>query len=53
MKFEMLCDKCGKPQSKDKSKSNKNWDVFNCNVKCECGGTFKMAVNGVIIGGVK
>lgn len=33
-KFETKCVKCGKPQPKNENKSNKNWNVFDCNVKC-------------------
>lgn len=44
--LEMLCDKCGKPQQMDKEKSNANWDVYNANAVCECGGTFVMYIDG-------
>ena len=49
-KIEFKCEKCGKPQPKDESKSNKNWVVFNCNETCECGGKFVMYVDGVKVG---
>ena len=35
-----VCNKCGKPQPKNEKQSNENWDVYDCNVKCECGGDF-------------
>ena len=41
-KIEFKCDKCGKPQPKNKEKSNHNWNAYDCNQKCECGGMFKM-----------
>lgn len=47
---QFKCDKCGKLQSENKEKSNQNWAVFDCNKKCECGGTFKMFIGGVPIG---
>lgn len=34
------CEKCGKLQEKNKKESNKNWNVYDCNVKCECGGAY-------------
>jgi hypothetical protein len=42
LRFE--CDKCGKPQPRDESQSNQNWEVFRAGEQCECGGTFKMVV---------
>lgn len=36
------CEKCGKPQKPDKEQSSKNFEVFNCHEKCECGGKFVM-----------
>lgn len=44
--LEMLCDKCGKPQTINKEKSNQNWDVYDTNVTCKCGGKFVMHING-------
>lgn len=35
------CEKCGKPQKKDESKSNNNWNVYDTQKKCECGGNFQ------------
>lgn len=43
--FKMICDKCGKPQPKNDKDSNENWEVFDCNQKCECGGIFKPVFN--------
>lgn len=48
--FENKCDKCGKPQPKDESKSNGNWDVYKTNQTCECGGKFVTYVNGQKMG---
>lgn len=45
-KFESKCEKCGKPQPKDEKQSNKNWNVFDCNAKCECGGKFATYIDG-------
>ena len=45
-KIEFKCDKCGKPQPKNEKQSNHNWNVYDCNQKCECGGTFKMHFDG-------
>lgn len=33
---------CGKPQPKDESRSNENWNVYDAKVVCECGGKFKI-----------
>lgn len=49
-RMEMKCDKCGNPQSKNKEKSNENWNVFDCNQKCGCGGKFVMYINGQKLG---
>lgn len=49
-KMENRCDKCGKPQPKNKDKSNHNWSVFDCNAKCECGGNFVMFIDGKKLG---
>jgi len=49
-KFDItfVCNKCGKPQIKDDKLSNKNWNVYKNNEKCECGGTFEMKVTSNI-----
>lgn len=39
-KMICYCEKCGKLQPKNEEKSNENWNVYDCNVKCECGGKF-------------
>lgn len=39
-KMIRYCEKCGALQKPDEKKSNENWEVFDCNVKCECGGKF-------------
>jgi hypothetical protein len=44
--IEFKCDRCGKPQPKNETASSKNWNVYDSNQKCECGGTFKMCFNG-------
>lgn len=45
-KIEFKCNKCGKPQPKNEKESNHNWNVYDQNQKCECGGTFKMHFDG-------
>lgn len=40
-KIIRACEKCGKPQKKDEKQSNENWNVYNPNAICECGGKFK------------
>ena len=45
-KIEFKCNKCGKPQPKNVEKSNENWNVFDCNKKCDCGGKFVMFFGG-------
>lgn len=49
-KIEMKCEKCGKPQQKNHDKSNKNWNVYDCNQKCERGGKFVMYIDGQKVG---
>lgn len=44
--IEVKCEKCGKAQPKNKNMSNGNFDVFDCNEKCECGGKFVTYING-------
>lgn len=39
-KIERRCEKCGKPQSIIKEKSNKNWKVYDPKAICECGGKY-------------
>ena len=46
LKIEFKCNKCGKPQPKNAEKSNENWNVFDCNEKCDCGGKFVMCFEG-------
>lgn len=50
IKMKSKCEKCGKPQSKNEEQSNKNFDVFDCNHKCKCGGRFVMYMNGQKVG---
>ena len=49
-KIEFKCENCGKPQQKNEEQSNKNWSVFDCKQKCECGGKFAMYINGQKVG---
>lgn len=49
-KMEMKCEKCGKPQPKDDSKSNENWNAFRTGQRCECGGEYKMYIDGKKLG---
>jgi hypothetical protein len=44
--FEFKCNKCGKPQPKNEEKSNENWEVHDCNAKCDCGGKYVLFING-------
>lgn len=37
----IACELCGKPQQKDESRSNENWNVYDTKAVCECGGKFK------------
>lgn len=46
IKMEFKCEKCGKPQIRNEKESNENWNVFDCNQKCECGGKFVAYING-------
>ena len=48
--IEFRCEKCGKPQPKNEEQSNENWNVYDCNQKCECGGKFCMFIDGHKIG---
>ncbi len=34
------CKNCGKLQKKNEKESNKNWNVYDTNVTCECGGRY-------------
>ena len=34
------CRRCGKLQKKNEKESNANWNVYDINVICECGGNF-------------
>ena len=45
-KFEIKCEKCGKPQQKNEKMSNGNWNVYDSNEICECGGKFVLYCNG-------
>lgn len=49
-KIEFKCENCGKPQQKNEQQSNKNWAVFDCKQKCECGGKFVMYMDGQKVG---
>ena len=40
VKMLNVCNECGKLQPKNQEKSNENFDVYDCNVKCDCGGDF-------------
>lgn len=46
LKMEFKCENCGKSQPKNNEKSNENWNVYDRNQKCECGGKFIAYVNG-------
>lgn len=49
-KIEFKCENCGKSQKKNEQQSNKNWAVFDCKQKCECGGKFVMYMDGQKVG---
>lgn len=49
--IENKCIKCGKKQPINKSKSTKDWAVYDCKSKCECGGAYAMFINGIPIQG--
>jgi len=53
MKIERKCIKCGIKQEKVKEKSNTNWEYYDCKVKCKCGGSFGMYLDGKLIGSDK
>ena len=44
MVINIVCKECGKPQKKNQEKSNSNWDYFDGNVLCECGGEFEVKI---------
>lgn len=46
IEMEFKCEKCGKPQPRNEKESSKNWNSYDCNQVCECGGKFVMYVNG-------
>lgn len=46
IKMEFKCDKCGKPQPKNEKESNENWNVYDSNQMCECGGKFARYFDG-------
>lgn len=48
---EFRCNKCGAHQPKNAEKSNENWNVFDCNQKCKCGGEFVMWIGGELLKG--
>lgn len=39
--YEMYCEDCKEPASKDESKSNANWNVINMTCS-KCGGRIKV-----------
>ena len=49
-KIEMLCKECKKPQTPNKTKSNKYWGVYDLKQKCECGGRYTMHIDGRALG---
>ena len=48
--IEFKCESCEKPQPINKEQSNANWNYYDCNVKCKCGGKFVMFLNGEKVG---
>ena len=53
VEIEFKCNKCGKLQQKNDDSSNDNFDIFDCDKKCECGGIFSMFINGQEVKGEK
>ena len=47
--FENKCNNCGKEQLRNERLSNENWQVYDCGVKCECGGEYVPWLNGIPI----
>lgn len=45
-KLEFKCEKCGAPQPKNEKESTENWNVYDCNQTCKCGGRFARFFNG-------
>lgn len=43
------CEQCNKEFKGNKDKSNKDFIVCTKDDKCECGGTFKLVVNGTML----
>lgn len=45
--YENKCNKCQKPQPVNQQLTEKyKTDVFDCGMKCECGGMFVLWVDG-------
>lgn len=44
--MKIACDKCFKEQELDEDKSNENWRVYKNIEECECGGKFKLVIEG-------
>jgi hypothetical protein len=47
--MDFRCENCGKPQPIDETKSNENWQIYDCHAVCECGGKFVLHIDGVKI----
>ena len=39
---KLICNKCGKEQKRNEKESNENWNVFDVNKRCKCGGKFEI-----------
>ena len=44
--IEFRCNKCGEKQLRNEAQSNENWNAYDQNQTCECGGKFVMWYNG-------
>lgn len=45
LKMDMACKKCWAVQKRDESRSNENWNTFDCHEKCECWERFSMRID--------
>lgn len=43
--MQFICNKCGSLQPRDEKHSTKNWEVYEANQKCVCGGVFEMKIS--------
>jgi len=44
-KITFKCNKCNELQPKNEKDSNENWEVYDADKKCKCGGKFVIYLN--------